>query len=430
MTITERLERASPAVFTAYAMFASFGAYFSMYGYRKAFAAATFVGEPVLGLDAKSVYVIAQVLGYAASKFLGIKVVSELGHRGRARAILLSIASAEIALVLFGVLPRGVPCALAMAVNGMSLGMIWGMVFGFLEGRRTSDLLGAGLCASFIVASGAAKSVGKSLLDAGVPESWMPAATGLCATPTMLLCVFLLAQLPPPSKEDIALRTERVPMDAAARRAFFFANASGLVPLVGAYVILTALRDFRDSFAREIWDALDVKSGPAIMTTTEIPVAIGAILGVACIALIASNRKALLATHALVIFGSALSGVATLMFQAHALGAIPWMIAVGLGLYIAYVPYNCVLFDRLVAATGSKANAGFLIYIADASGYAGSVVTLLYKNLGKKDLSWLGFLEAFSIIGSVVVAIAVVASALSFARKLRPAVSASAAESI
>ena len=49
---------------------------------RKAFAAARFA-EPLLvpwlgAVDAKTLFVIAQVVGYATSKFLGIKIVSPL----------------------------------------------------------------------------------------------------------------------------------------------------------------------------------------------------------------------------------------------------------------------------------------------------------------------------------------------------------------
>ncbi len=417
MSLRERLSRSSQA-FTAVALVASFGTYFSMYMYRKAFVAASYEGPEVLGLGAKSVYVIAQAIGYAVSKFLGIKVVSELSARRRATAILASIGAAELALVLFGALPRGVFASAALAVNGLSLGMVWGMVFGFLEGRKTSDLLGAGLCVSFIVASGAAKAAGKGLLAAGVPEPWMPAVTGLCAAPAMVLFVAVLAQLPSPTAEDEAARTERVPMNGAARRAFFMQYAPGLVLLVAAYVLLTSLRDFRDNFAVEIWAKLGFEEQPSLMATTEIPVGIGAILGVAGIGAIASNRRALLATHGLVLFGGALAGLSTLAFQAQIIGPITWMITLGLGLYIAYVPYNCVLFDRLVAAAGSRANAGFLIYVADASGYAGSVATLVYKNLGKKDLSWLSFLEVFALVTSVFVVVAVALSAAYFSRRL------------
>ncbi|NUP11155.1 MAG: hypothetical protein HOW73_34350 [Polyangiaceae bacterium] len=415
------MSRAPEPVLTAFAIVASFSTYFLMYFFRRAFAAGAFEGDKILGLDAKSAYVIAQLLGYAASKFLGIKVVSELHAKQRARALLLSIGLAEASLVLFAVLPRGV-AAVALAVNGLSLGMVWGMVFGFLEGRRTSDWLGAGLCASFIVASGAAKTVGGWFLALGVSESWMPAVTGLAAAPFMCLFVYLLAQIPPPTESDEASRTERVPMDRRARNTFFLRYAPGLVPLVGAYVLLTAFRDFRDNFAPEIWSALGQAKTPAIMTTAELPVAAGALVGIAAIGWITSNRNALLAIHGLLIGGAVIVAGSTLLFQAGIMGPITWMIAIGLGVYVAYVPYNCVLFDRLVAASGSRANAGFLIYVADASGYAGSVLLLVYKNVGQKNLSWVGFLESLGLFASGVIALGVAVSALYFWRVLAPVV--------
>ena len=52
-----------------------------------------------------------------------------------------------------------------MFMNGLFLGMIWGLVFSYMEGRRVSEVLGAVLCASFIVSSGAVKSVGVLLMQ-------------------------------------------------------------------------------------------------------------------------------------------------------------------------------------------------------------------------------------------------------------------------
>jgi hypothetical protein len=74
-----------------------------------------------------------------------------------------------------------------------------GLVFGFLEGRRLTEVLGAMLCASFILSSGVAKSVGKMLLLSHVDERWMPAISGLIFAPLLLIAVVALAQLPPPT---------------------------------------------------------------------------------------------------------------------------------------------------------------------------------------------------------------------------------------
>ncbi len=62
------------------------------------------------------------------------------------------------------------------------------------------------------------------------------------------------------------------------------------------------------------------------------------------------------------------------------------------GLYLAYTPFNALLFDRMIAATGSPGNAGFLIYVADASGYVGSVALLLLRNFAHVSLRWTQFL--------------------------------------
>ena len=60
-----------------------------MYGFRVPFKAAAYDYQYHLSttwlLDEKSVFVIAQVLGYTISKFIGIKVVSELAPDRRSR---------------------------------------------------------------------------------------------------------------------------------------------------------------------------------------------------------------------------------------------------------------------------------------------------------------------------------------------------------
>ena len=218
--VSSWLQNTSVSVFSAWTMGAAFCTYFCMYAFRKPFAVGTYEGSvdlPVAGeMDLKIVFIISQVLGYATSKFLGIKIVSEMPPARRALAIVSFIGLAELALLLMAVLPAPYS-AFALFLNGLPLGMIWGLVFGFLEGRTVSDLLGAGLCASFIVASGFVKTVGKWLLDAGVSEMWMPFATGLVFTAPLLFFIWMLAQVPPPDADDERLRTKRVPMDSQAR---------------------------------------------------------------------------------------------------------------------------------------------------------------------------------------------------------------------
>ena len=390
-----------------------------MYAFRKPFTAGEFdtmVALPLLPpVHYKIVLVISQVFGYTVSKFIGIKVVSELAAARRGLAILVLIAWAELALLGFAMAPTPWD-AVFLFLNGVPLGMIWGLVFGFLEGRQASELLGAGLSASYIVASGVVKSIGAKLIDMGVPEQWMPVTTGLLFLVPMIFFVALLRAIPPPSAQDEALRIRREPMDGRARRQFFQSFAPGLLGLIGLYILLTSYRDFRDNFAREIWGAVGFADQPEIFAIAEIPIALIVLVALALLMRIRDNRRALAIVHLMMAFGSALIGILTLAHAAELISPTIWLIGVGVGLYLGYVPFGCILFDRLIACVGWPGTAAFMIYLSDSFGYLGSVGVLLYKNFGQSELSWLEFFELFSYVTSIGCTAAFLYSMFYFAR--------------
>jgi hypothetical protein len=397
--VTRYLASAPPWVFALYGGLASFGVYFAMFGYRKPFTAAAFAhpeGWP-FAFDFKIALVIAQVAGYATAKFIGVKVISEMQASKRAMTILTLIFGAEMSLLLFGTLPTVIG-PLAMYLNGLCLGMIWGLVFGFLEGRRLTEVLGAMLCASFILSSGVAKSVGKMLLLSNVDERWMPAISGLIFAPLMLIAVVALAQLPPPNAQDEAERVKRAPMNRQDRIALFAAHAPALILLIAVYVVLTALRDFRDNFSAEIWAELGFKNAASIFTLSELPVAAIVLAGLAALMGVKDNRKAVAFNIGFVALGFVLLGASTLAYQLQVLPPVWWMILAGAGLYMGYTPFNAMLFDRMIAATGKIGTAGFLIYVADSFGYIGSISLLLVKSFAKLDIEWGQFLAGGAYI--------------------------------
>jgi hypothetical protein len=389
-----------------------------MSAYRKPFTVASYAEAAPVLVQYKIALVISQVAGYALSKIAGVKVISEMPPHRRAVAILVLIGAAEIALVLFALIPAPWNVVLMFA-NGLALGLIWGLVFGFLEGRRTTELLGAILCTSFIVSSGVVKSVGESVMLMGwANQYWMPAVTGLLFAPLLLFCVFGLAAMPPPTPEDERLRVARTPMDAPARRAMFLSFAPGLIGLIVIYVGLTALRDFRDNFAVEIWNGLGFKNDAEIFTLSELPVAAIVLACLAMLMFIRDNRHAFLANLGLVAVGLATAGGCTLAFQAHLIGPITWMITLGAGLYLSYTPFNALLFDRFIAAGGRSGTAGFLIYVADAAGYVSSVLVLVARNFIGMQLSWVDFLRVVSYAVAAVGLVLVAGAAIYFQRRL------------
>ncbi len=391
--------------------FASFGLYFCMYAFRKPFTVATYENLSLLGVDFKILLILAQVVGYMLSKFIGIKVVSGLKNNQRRGYLTIMIIIAEITLVLFGLLPSTLKITM-LFFNGLSLGMIWGIVFSYLEGRKTTEVLGIILCSSFIVSSGAVKSVGLWLMNTfNTNQYWMPAATGALFLIPFFIFLFLLEKLPPPTEEDRKLRIERVPMNSSDRRKLVGQFFLPLVVLVIFYTALTALRDFRDNFSRELWDSIGFQGDASIYTLSEIPIAVFVFLILGLFAYIRHNFKAFIGFHYVMLGAVLLSGIATMLFQYGRISPVLWMVTVGFGLYACYVPFNCIFFDRMIATFRIRGNAGFLIYIADSFGYLGSMGVLLYKNFGQASISWLQFfiwgiygivlLGVFSIIASL-----------------------------
>lgn len=297
--------------------------------------------------------------------------------------------------------------------------MIWGLVFAFLEGRKVTEVLGACLSITFIVASGWVRTVGTYLmLDWHVSEMWMPAVTGAIFTPLLLVSVYGLSQLPAPSAEDKHLRAARAPMDGRSRWQFFCRYALGLSCLVLSFMLLTGLRDFRDSFEAELWQDLGFAEEANIFAYTGMRVALIVAVVLAAMMFVRSNTKAFFVNHVVILFGIALFGCATWAFEMGLIEGKTWMIVLGAGIYIAYIPYNSFLFDRMIASLGVTANAGFLIYLADSAGYLGSVGILLYRTFMQEQLSWLTFFINASYVAAIVSAALVMISLLYFSALL------------
>jgi len=106
--------------------------YFSMYAFRKPYTAGLYDGLQLWGLDYKIMLVTLQVIGYALSKFIGVKIISELTPDKRAWSILILIGISWLALLLFAVIPAPYN-AFTLFFNGLPLGLIWGIVFSVVE---------------------------------------------------------------------------------------------------------------------------------------------------------------------------------------------------------------------------------------------------------------------------------------------------------
>ena len=424
-TVTKFLQNSPEIVLVLYAIFASFSTYFCMYAFRKPFAAATFTGLKFFDTEItlKKAIVISQIIGYAISKYAGIKFCSEIPAKKRATALISLVLFAELALIIYGIVPNNYK-ALVIFFNGLPLGMVWGFVVWYLEGRRTSEVLLAGLSCSFIIASGIVKDFARAVMGGiiaewwakvpligvavsqmgNVSEGWMPAVVGLHFLPCFLIAVWLLKQIPQPTSADIEARTERETMSDSDRMAFMKRFLFGIIMLCTAYFFLTAYRDYRDNYQVEIFNELgySYENNKAIITKTETIIAFFVMGVMGLLYLIRDNRWGLIGTYAIMIAGVTLMGISTPLRQNNVIDGSEWMILIGLGAYLAYVPYGSVLFDRLIAHTKFIGTAVFAIYVADAIGYTGSISIQLYEDLFISDGTGpLQFFESLTYFMSV-----------------------------
>lgn len=379
----------SDLLFILWAGGAALLSYSLVYALRKPFTAATFTDMTIWDMDYKVIVTIVQIVGYLVAKFMGIKLISELKSTYRLKFILGAIISAELALVGFAVLP--VPFnVLAMFFNGLALGCMWGVIFSFIEGRRVTDLLASLLGVSMVVSSGTAKSLGLFVMDSlHVSEFWMPALIGACALPLLAFLGYALQCLPHPTDEDMVLKAERVTLNGQQRRALFREYMPFLSIILVANFLLVALRDIKEDFLVNIFDVSGHSSWLFAQLDSMVTLIILGIFGL--MIFVRNNLSALLVLLGLVIGGMLTMSFVSFRYEHLQLSPVVWLFVQSLCLYIAYLCFQTIFFDRFIACFRIKGNVGFFIVLIDFIGYLGTVVVLVVKEFFNPDINWLTF---------------------------------------
>ena len=382
-------KRLSNLLFILWAGGAALLSYSLVYALRKPFTAATFEGLEAFGLDYKVVATIAQILGYLIAKFIGIKLISELKKEHRLQFILISVVAAEASLLLFALLPTPYN-VFAMFFNGLSLGCMWGVIFSFIEGRRTTDILASLLGISIVISSGIAKSIGLFTMETlHIDEFWMPAFIGAFALPLLAALGYLLNRLPQPTAEDIADKSLRIPLNGKQRRELFVNFLPVLVLLLTANLLLVILRDIKEDFLVKIIDMEGQSSWLFAQVDSIVTLIILVLFGT--MGFIKSNIKVLVILLSMVTIGTAAMSFVSLNYDALQLNTITWLFIQGLSLYIAYLCFQSIFFDRFIACFRIKGNVGFFIVTIDFIGYTGTVLVLMFKEFFHPDINWLAF---------------------------------------
>lgn len=419
LAIPQRLQvkRPSWAKHPAWSMIAAFGCYFCVYGFRKPFTAGQYVDQYWLGIHWKSILISAQIAGYMLSKWCGIFFVSSITWKKRARAILISILVAEFALLGFGLTPR--PWNLLfLVINGLPLGMIFGYIQGYLEGKKNTELYIAALGSSFILADGVSKSVGINLLNWGISETWMPFSAGILYAIPLLFFVWMLTHIPKPSKQEIADRSERKPMNHQDRMSLIKKLWPGILCISLLYLFASLLRGIRSDFAPEIWNYLGFVSQAQTYAQTEIWVTVGILVINGSLVLLKNNVSAFFTSLSAITIGFLLL-IAAGIWGKYLMNPFWLIVITGFGIYLPYLTITTSIFERMIAITRHRANIGFLMYIVDSIGYLGYNILLLTVGFINPDLNlpelFFGWIKLLGLFG---LGISVIAG-FYFIRKMR-----------
>ncbi len=389
--------------------------YTCMYAIRKPYTAYTFSGNSWLGLDIKAWFVIAQISGYAISKWVGISWMGKLVQRNRGTVLLILLTSATLPLLAMPYLPPAGK-TVCLLLNGFPLGLVYGILYSWVEGRKHTEIIGSILACTFVFSSGLVKS---GSLYFGQTFGWSdwqaPGFFALIALCIAVPFIALLNRMPGPDSEDIALRSERVAANQEIRKGIVRRFGVPIFFWVLAYFMLTIIRDLRDNFSAEVL-AEAGQHDAGIFLMLETPVSLLLLVVTALLSATRSHQKAIQLIGGLSQMGLILTMVSTLLFMNQVIPTSLWLLFVGTGSYLGYILINISLFDRLISASGAVANATFLLYIADAWGYLGSVAITLTRYLLPAGIGWSEWLS-YLFTGAGVLALIAFATANSFANE-------------
>jgi hypothetical protein len=136
--------------------------------------------------------------------------------------------------------------------------------------------------------------------------------------------------------------------------------------------------------------------------------------------LLKNNKKAFYLSLTLCVTAGIGFLISTYLFNEKLISPVIWMVLMGLLMYLPYLIFHTILFERWIAFFKYKGNLGYLMYMSDSLGYFGSMLVLLYKNYGTKGFNWLPFFTNTAWIIGVLITILGVFAIVYFRSKETP----------
>ena len=107
--------------------------------------------------------------------------------------------------------------------------------------------------------------------------------------------------------------------------------------------------------------------------------------------LVKDNFKALSVLYGLIITGMMVMAFVSFGQERMGLSPVTWLFLQSLCLYMAYLTFQTIFFDRFIACFKIRGNVGFFIVLTDFLGYTGTILVLVLKEFVGTRLDWAVF---------------------------------------
>eukprot|EP01083_Nonionella_stella_P022639 62610_1 len=386
-----------------YVLIMSIFAYFCVYALRIPLFVSSYEGETLGQMPLKDALALAQTVGLVVGKIFSLKYSPVLKRHQWRPALNLIILGSTVSTVGLAV-PNNTIRVLSIFISSVWVSPTWGIFLRYTEGRQMSDAMLASFNFSFIAASGIWRSIGSALLNYGISQWWMPLIASSVSFCGFYICLSFLDLAPDPTVAEQAKRSKRKPASTKDQLAFCSHWWLGLLGLILMYSLFSTLRVFRDFFNPEIWQSFTKGDVPSsVYTITEIPVGLSIPLSLIFLYKVEDNTVALFGIFGYIICGCVILGVGTLLFTFEVVSGFFWMILLGFGVFMVYVPLGSIIYERLMAVSSESITMSFLSYISDLCGSSATSVLLIYRSFAPKaeDDFYRSFFEAFAYIAAI-----------------------------
>ena len=384
---------------------------------------ATWHSEPAAfrNLSPKTMLVLAFTAGYAIGKLPAFLTVSKLPPWKRLRILLAIVLFSFVTIVCFFRCASIMLQSVFVFIGAIPLSWMFGVMTQYLEGRHATDKLNIGLSLVMLLGGGIARSIAAWMHNV-MNNNWedVPLMVAAMYLPICLISLVVLDTTPPPTRTEAELQRERRPLSMPSGLRFFRRYWPGLCLVFLGYAAASAVRNFREYFAADIYTQALHKGHHHIFNKTtsanvepweyivlELPAAAITSVAIYSVSFVQSNRKALFLISGFVTCGAVICMLSTLCYTQGWFGQMPsngtfneapplsfgppssyrssnhtnhkkiipspnagyiWILTIGVGTYLMYLPGGFLMFDRLIAASRVDISAAFLIYASDIFG--------------------------------------------------------------